>query len=149
MRQEETGKLIRYRVFGVVLKLGSPTKINFMTDLKPVSVQACNRHAQPRKQAPHGSFTTSGTATVQHCCPAPPSMNRIDASTDGSHLLQAPLMTAADQQGSTVIADIMTIFGGNIAEEPEPLGSTDCVIDRVRTDLVEALSSIWQLSSDP
>jgi len=79
----------------------------------------------------------------------PRAWNRIDASTDGSHLLQAPLMTAADQQGSTVIADIMTIFGGNIAEEPEPLGSTDCVIDRVRTDLVEALSSIWQLSSDP
>ena len=46
------------------------------------------------------------------------------------------------------MADIMTIFGDNIAEEPEPLESTDRVIDRIRTDLVEALTSIWQPGSD-
>ena len=28
--------------------------MNFMTDPKPVSVQAHNRHAQPGKQTPHG-----------------------------------------------------------------------------------------------
>ena len=46
------------------------------------------------------------------------------------------------------MADIMTIFGGNIAEELEPLESTDRIVGRIRTDLVEALTSIWQLCSD-
>jgi len=45
--------------------------------------------------------------------------------------------------------DTMSIFGGDIVEEPEPLESTDRVVDRIRTDLVEALSSIWQPGSDP
>ena len=57
-------------------------------------------------------------------------------------------MTAADQRRSTVMADIMTVFGGNIAEELEPRESTDRVVDRVRTDLVEASTSIWQPGSD-
>ena len=46
------------------------------------------------------------------------------------------------------MADIMTVFGGSIAEEPEPLESTDRVVDRVRTDLVEASTFIWQLGFD-
>ena len=74
--------------------------------------------------------------------------NRIDASTDSFHLLQALLMTAVDQRGSTVMAEIMTIFGGSIAEEPGPLESTDRVVDRSRTDLVETLASIWQQGSN-
>jgi hypothetical protein len=57
-------------------------------------------------------------------------------------------MTTADQRGSTVIAEAMTIFGGNIAERPGPLESRDRVVDRIRTDLVEALASIWQPGSD-
>ena len=120
-----------------------------MTDPKPVSVQARNRHAQPRKQAPHGSnhyWRNSLHPTLLALLPQ--AWNRIDAPTDGSHLLQAPLMTAADQRRSTVMADVMTVFGGNIAEEPEPLESTDRVVDRIRTDLVEASTSIWQLGSD-
>ena len=39
------------------------------------------------------------------------------------------------------MAGIITIFGGNVAEELGPLGSTDHVVDRIRTDLVEALAS--------
>ena len=39
------------------------------------------------------------------------------------------------------MAEIMTIFGGSIAEELGPLGSTDHVVDRIRTDLVDALAS--------
>jgi len=46
------------------------------------------------------------------------------------------------------MADIMSIFGGDIIEEPEPPESTDRVADRIRTDLVEASTSIWQLGSD-
>jgi len=57
-------------------------------------------------------------------------------------------MTAADQRESIVIVEIMTIFGGNIAEEPGPLESTDRVVDRIRTDLVEALASIRQPDSN-
>ena len=53
-------------------------------------------------------------------------------------------MTVADQQGSTVMAEMMTIFGGSIAEELGPLRSTDHVVDRIRTDLVEASASVWQ-----
>ena len=49
---------------------------------------------------------------------------------------------------STVMADIMTVFVGNITEELEPRESTDRVVDHVRTDLVEASTSIWQLDSD-
>ena len=51
-------------------------------------------------------------------------------------------MTAADQRGSTVMAEITTIFGGSIAEEPGLLESTDRVVDRIGTDLAEALTSI-------
>ena len=46
------------------------------------------------------------------------------------------------------MADVMTVFGGNIAEEQEPLELTDCVADRIKTDLVEASISIWQRGSD-
>ena len=46
------------------------------------------------------------------------------------------------------MADMMTVFGGNIAEGPEPPESTDRVVDRIRTDLVEASTSIWQRGSD-
>jgi hypothetical protein len=57
-------------------------------------------------------------------------------------------MTAAAQRGSTVTADMMTVFGGSVAEDPEPPESTDRVVDRIRTDLVEASTSIRQLDSD-
>jgi len=57
-------------------------------------------------------------------------------------------MTAADQRGSTVMADMMTVFGGNIAEDPEPPESTDRVVDRIRTDLAEASTSIRRLDSN-
>jgi len=46
------------------------------------------------------------------------------------------------------MAEIMTIFGGSIAEEPGPLESTNHVVDHSRTDLVEALASIWQPGSN-
>ena len=55
----------------------------------------------------------------------------------------------ADQRGATVMVDITSIFGGNTAEEPESLEPTDRVVDRIRTDLVEVLSSILQPGSDP
>jgi len=46
------------------------------------------------------------------------------------------------------MTDVVTVFGGNIAEEPEPLESTDRVVDRIGTDLVEASTSVRQLDSD-
>jgi len=113
-----------------------------MTDTKPVSVQACN-----------GQCPAEETSTTRFHSPLaeqppfntvallPRSGNRTDTSTDSLHLLQATVMTAADQRGSTVMAEIMTIFGGSIAEELGPLGSTDHVVDRIRTDLVDALAS--------
>ena len=55
-------------------------------------------------------------------------------------------MTTADQRGSAVIAELMTIFGGSIAEDPEPLGPTDRVVDRIRTDLVGKLQ--YSMGSD-
>ena len=58
-------------------------------------------------------------------------------------------MTAADQGGLTAVADIMTIFGGNIPEEPKPPELADRVVDHIRMDLVEALTAIWQPGSDP
>ena len=120
-----------------------------MTDAKPVSVQARNRRAQLRKQTPHGSnhyWQNSLHSTLLALLPG--AWDGIDAPTDGSHLLQTPLMTAAAQRRSTVMADVITIFGGNIAEEPESLELTDRVVDRLRTDLVEASTSIWQRGSD-
>jgi len=88
--------------------------------------------------------STSNTVTL-----LPRAWDRIDAPTNGFHVLKASLMIAADQGGSTVVADITTIFGGNIAEEPKPLELADRVVDRIRTDLVEALTAIWQPGSDP
>ena len=46
------------------------------------------------------------------------------------------------------MADMMTVFGDNIADDPEPLESTGRVVGRIRTGLVEASTSIWQLGSD-
>ena len=46
------------------------------------------------------------------------------------------------------MADMTTVFDDNIAEEPEPLESTDRVVDRIRTGLVEASAFIWQLGSN-
>ena len=148
----DSRKLVNWSGTGCsVLCLSSEKpKIKFMTDTKPVSVQACNRHAQPRKQALHNHshyWRNSLRPTLLPCYPR--AGNRTDASTDGSHLLRAPLITAADRRGSTVMPDTMSIFGGDIVEEPEPLEPTDRVVDRIRTDLVEALSSIWQPGSDP
>jgi hypothetical protein len=57
-------------------------------------------------------------------------------------------MTAADQRGSTVMADTMTVFGGDIAEDPEPPESTDRVLGSIGTDLVEASTSVRRLHSD-
>ena len=57
-------------------------------------------------------------------------------------------MTAANQRGSTVVADTMTVSGGNIAEDPEPPESTDRALDRIGTDLVEASTTIRRLDSD-
>ena len=57
-------------------------------------------------------------------------------------------MTAAGQRGSTVMTDVVTVFGGNIAEEPELLESTDRVVDRIGTNLVEASTSVRQPDSD-
>ena len=58
-------------------------------------------------------------------------------------------MTAADQRGATAMADTMTVFGGDIAEDPEPPESTDRALDRIGTDLVEASTSVRRLDSDP
>jgi len=57
-------------------------------------------------------------------------------------------MMPANQEGSSVVADVTTIFGDSISEEPEPLESPDRVVDRIRTGLIEALTSTWQLDSD-
>jgi len=46
------------------------------------------------------------------------------------------------------MADTTTDFGNNIAEEPEPLESTDRVVDRISTGLVEASAFTWQLGSN-
>ena len=46
------------------------------------------------------------------------------------------------------MVDTMSIFGGNTAEEPESLESTDRVVDRIRTDLAEASTSIRRLDSN-
>ena len=117
-----------------------------MTDPEPVSVQAYNGHAQPRKQAPHSRTTQSYSPLAEQppfntVALLPRSGNRTDASTDSLHLLQATVMTAADQRGSTVTAEITTTFGGSIAEELGPLESADHAVDRIRTDPVEALAS--------
>ena len=57
-------------------------------------------------------------------------------------------MTAAGQQMSTVITDVVTVFSDNIAEEPELLESTDRVVDRIGTDPAETSTSIRRLDSD-
>ena len=57
-------------------------------------------------------------------------------------------MTAAARRGSIVTADMMTVFGGSVAEGPESLKLTDRVVNHIRTDLVEASTSIRQLDSD-
>ena len=120
-----------------------------MTDSKPVSV-----HARSRRVHPEETNTTRFQSLLVEQPPSdtvglpPRAWNGVDAPTDGSHLLQVPLMTATDRRGSTVMADAMTVFGGNIAEDPEPLESTDRVVGRIRTDLVEASTYIRRLESD-
>ena len=54
-------------------------------------------------------------------------------------------MTAADRRESTVVADVVTAFGGSVVEDPEPLESTDRFVDRIRADLAEASTPVWQL----
>ena len=87
----------------------------------------------PAEQPPHDTVG-----------PLPRAWNGIDVPTDGSRLLRAPLMTAAAQRGSTVVADVMTTFGGDTAEAPESPGSTNRVVGRIRTDPTSASTSIRQ-----
>jgi len=91
----------------------------------------------PAEQPPHDTVG-----------PLPRAWNGIDAPTDGSHLLRAPLMMAADQRGSTVMANMVAVFDSDTTEEPEPLESTDRVVDRIRTNLAKASTPIRQLNSD-
>ena len=119
-----------------------------MTDPKPVSVQACDGHAQQMKRAPHGPVHRWRNSFRPALALPPWSANGADASTDGFHPSRATVMTAADRRGSTVMAEIVTVCGDSVAEEPGSLGSTDRVVDRIRTDLVEAFAFICQPGSN-
>ena len=112
-----------------------------MTDTKPVSVQArpAEETSTTRFRSRLAEQPSSGIVALP-----PRAENRIDASTEGSRQLQASPVTA-DRRESTVIANTMSVYN-SVAENPE---STDCIADRIGTDLVEVLSSTWQPGSDP
>ena len=57
-------------------------------------------------------------------------------------------MMPVNREGPSVAAEMITIFGDSISEEPEPLEPADRVVDRIGTGLIEALTSTWQLDSD-
>jgi len=116
-----------------------------MTGSKLFSIQACNRTCPPEETGTAWFYSPpAGQPPPDTVALLPRSGDRTDWSTDDFHLLQALLTTAADQPESTVIVEILTIFGGNIAERWGPLESANRAVDRIMTYLVGALAYIGQ-----
>jgi len=106
-----------------------------MTDTKPVSVQVYNERAQLRKQAPYGLGRCWLNSLHPTLLPLLlQARDRTVMPTNGSHLLLAPLVRAAEQRGPAIMTDTMATLSSDTAEKPEPLELTDHIVDHVRTD---------------